>query len=272
MDLQNKVVWITGGASGLGRATACRFIQEGAYVAIYDRDEALGREVAAQLGPRGMFIPGDVTRTEDNQAALQAIMEKWGRVDVLVNSAGVGAKEGAILSDNPTLLEDFTTTIKINLIGLYDCLRLAARAMAANEPGLEGERGVIVNVSSGFYRQAMVGLGSYGASKAAVSHLTHIAALELGDLGIRVTAIAPGAFDTPILGPDRATNNAFFGTVASFPKRLGNPEEVADLIKSIVDNRYINGTTLEIHAGSCGWNNSMVGAFFQALAGAGAGA
>lgn len=266
MKLQNKVAWITGGASGLGAATACRFVQEGARVAIYDQNKELGEQMAARLGDRGIFIHGDVTRTADNEAALQTILDKWGRLDVLVNSAGVGAKEGTILSENPNLVQDFTTTIQINLIGLYDCLRLAARTMVQNEPGEEGERGVIVNVSSGFYRQAMVGLGSYGASKAGVSHLTNIAALELGDLGVRVSAIAPGAFDTPILGPDRATNNAFFGLMASYPKRLGNPDEVADLVKLIVENRYINGTTLEIHAGSCGWNNGMLGCVYQAFA------
>lgn len=260
MELKNKVAWITGGASGLGAATAKRFVQHGCKVMITDLNAELGNEFVKELGQDGFFFKADVTKSAENKAALDALLAKWGKIDILVNSAGVGAFEGMILGDNPNLVEDFRKTININLIGLFDCLALAAKAMTNNEPDEEGECGVIINVSSGFYKSAMPGLGSYGASKAAVAHLTTIAASELGEFGIRVAAIAPGAFDTPILGPDRATNEAFFGLGASFPKRLGKPDEVARLISHIVDNPYINGSTLDILAGSLANNPRMLAA------------
>lgn len=266
MKLENKVAWITGGASSLGAAAMKMFVEQGCKVLIYDRDADLGHQVAAQMGPNVCFFQGDVTNTEQNQAALKAILGRWGKLDILLNSAGIGAKEGLILSRNPNALEDFKAAININLIGTYDCLRLAALAMAENTPDEEGERGVIINVSSGFYRQGMARVGSYGASKAAVSHYTAIAALELGDLGIRVAAIAPGAFDTPILGPDRAGNTAFFAGAASFPKRLGKPVEFAKLVCLIIDDPYINGSTIEIGAGSNLGNWGTIQALTQALA------
>lgn len=267
MKLQNKVAWITGGASGLGAATTRRFVEQGCKVLISDRNAELGNQVAAQLGENVMFCQADVTRTEENQAALQALLNRWGKIDILLNAAGIGALEGPILSANPNAVEAFKAAININLVGLYDCLRLAALAMVKNTPDEEGERGLIINISSGFYRQGMVGIGSYGASKAGVSHLTSIAALELGDLGIRVVAVAPGAFDTPILGPDKAGNTAFFAGCASFPKRLGNPDEFARLACLIVDDPYINGTTIEIHAGSLLGNWGTIAALQKALAG-----
>lgn len=260
MEIKNKVAWITGGASGLGAATAKRFVEQGCKVMITDRNSELGNEFVKELGKDGFFFQADVTKSAENQAALSALIAKWGKIDILVNSAGVGAKEGPMLGENPNLVEDFRQTIEINLIGLYDCMTLAARAMAPNAPNDEGERGVIINVASGFYKSAMPGLGSYGASKAGVAHLTTIAACELGELGIRVVAIAPGAFDTPILGPNRESNQAFFGLGASFPKRLGKPDEVARLISHIVDNPYINGSTLDILAGSLATNGRMLAA------------
>ena len=258
MDLQNKVAWITGGASGLGAATAKLFTEKGCKVMITDLNAELGNEFVKELGENGFFFQADVTKSEENKAALDALLAKWEKIDILVNSAGVGALEGLMLGGNPNLVQDFRKTVEINLIGLYDCMTLAANAMATNPPNAEGEVGVIVNVSSGFYKSAMPGLGSYGASKAGVAHLTTIAACELGEVGIRVAAIAPGAFDTPILGPDRETNQAFFGLNASFPKRLGKPDEVASLINHIVENPYINGSTLDILAGSLATNGTMI--------------
>lgn len=266
MELKNKIAWVTGGASGLGAATAKRFVEHGCKVMITDLNAELGNVFVKELGNDGFFYQADVTKSTENKAALAALLAKWGKIDIHVNSAGVGAKEGYMLGENPNLVEDFRKTIDINLIGLYDCMVLAARAMTANPQNEEGERGVIVNISSGFYKSAMPGLGSYGASKAAVAHLTTIAACELGELGIRVVAIAPGAFDTPILGPDRDANQAFFGLGASFPKRLGKPDELARLICHIVDNPYINGSTLDILAGSLSTNANMLAAMQLGMA------
>lgn len=250
MDLINKVAWITGGASGLGAATVKMMVAKGAMVLATDVNEELGRVFISQFGDCAIFVKADVTKTEDNQAALKVALKKWGRMDFLLNSAGIGAAEGAILhEDGPADLDLFKKTIGINLIGTYDCLRLAASEMAKNAPNEKGERGVIINVSSAFYRESMAGMGSYCASKAGVSHLTHIAALELGPLGIRVLAIAPGMFDTPIMGPKPSMVRTLFARACSFPMREGEPQEFAQLVGQLVENTYFNGTTVEIDGG-----------------------
>lgn len=250
MELNGKVAWITGGASGLGAATVEMLVGKGAKVMATDVNEALGQEFIAQFGDNAIFVRADVTDPEDNQHALETLLAKWGRLDILLNSAGIGAAEYTILNENgPTDLNLFKKTISINLIGTYDCLRLAAATMACNTPNEAGERGVIINVSSAFYRESMAGMGSYCASKAGVSHLTHIAALELGALGIRVLAIAPGMFDTPIMGPKPSMVRTLFANACSFPLRAGEPPEFAALVAHLVENAYFNGTTVEIDGG-----------------------
>lgn len=250
MKLNGKVAWITGGASGLGAATVTLLVENGVKVLATDVNEELGKQFISRFGDSAFFIKTDVTKTEENQAALGAVLSKWGHLDILLNSAGIGGAEGFILSENgPANLDLFKKTIDINLIGTYDCLRLAAAAMARNAPDEKGERGVVINVSSAFYRETAAGAGSYCASKAAVSHLTHIAALELGALGIRVLAIAPGVFDTPIMGPKPSQIRTLFSLACSFPMREGDPPEFAQLVRHLVENTYFNGTTVEIDGG-----------------------
>ncbi len=247
MDLKGKVAWITGGVSGLGAAAVEKLVEKGAKVMATDINEELGQEFIPQFGEAAFFFKADVRKPEDNQAALNAVLKKWGRLDLLLNSAGIGAREGYILTEKgPTDLDLFKDTIFTNLIGAYDCLRLAAAAMARNEPYGEGERGIIINVSSAFYRENMAGMGSYCAAKAGLSHLTQIAALELGAVGVRVVAIAPGMFDTPIMGPKPSPVRTLFANACSFPKRAGEPAEFASLVCHLAETVYFNGTTVEI--------------------------
>ncbi len=247
MELNGKVAWITGGASGLGAATVKLLVEKGAKVMATDVNETLGQAFIAQFGDNAIFVRADVADTEDNQHALAVLLNKWGKVDILLNSAGIGSAEGTILNANgPADLNLFKKTIDINLVGTYDCLRLAAAAMTRNTPNESGERGVIINVSSAFYRESMPGSGSYCASKAAVSHLTEIAAQELGALGIRVLAIAPGMFDTPIMGPKPSPVRTLFANACAFPVRGGEPPEFAALVAHLAENVYFNGTTVEI--------------------------
>ncbi len=247
MDLKNKVAWITGGVSGLGAATVALLVEKGAKVMATDINEDLAKEFMPQFGDAAFFCKADVRVAEENQAALDAVMQRWGRLDLLLNSAGIGAYEGFILSEYGSAdLDSFKDLIQTNLVGTYDCMRLAAAAMAKNEPNEEGERGVVINVSSAFYRETMMGAGSYCAAKAGVSHLTDVAALELGPFGIRVLAIAPGMFDTPIMGPKPSPVRTLFANACSFPKRAGEPSEFARLVCHLAENVYFNGTTIEI--------------------------
>ncbi len=257
MEIKDKVVWITGGVSGLGAATVELMVQKGAYVMATDINVDLGNEFIPKFGDKAFFFKADVTVTEENQAALAAALRKWGHVDILLNSAGIGAAEGTILNaEGPCDLDLFKKTINTNLVGSYDCLRLAAAAMSQNTPNEKGERGVIINVSSAFYRETMFSMGSYCASKAGISHLTKVAAIELGALGIRVLAIAPGVFDTPIMGPKPSPVRTLFSKACSFPQREGEPPEFAQLACHLVENTYFNGTTVEIdgdwHLGNWG--------------------
>lgn len=250
MNLHGKVAWITGGVSGLGAATVARMVEKGARVMATDINEELGKSFIPQFGDCAFFCKADVRVPAENQAALQAVLARWGRLDVLMNSAGIGPAEGTVLGPNgPADLDVFKNTINTNLIGSYDCMRLAAGAMAANTPDEAGERGVIINISSAFYRESMAGMGSYCASKAGISHLTQIAALDLGSLGIRVVAIAPGVFDTPIMGPKPSAVRTLFSNACAFPMREGNPPELAKLACHLVENTYLNGTTVEIDGG-----------------------
>ncbi len=257
MELKDKVAWITGGASGLGAATVDRLVKHGVKVMSTDINDELGMKVIPQYGEAAFFFKADVTKTEENQAALEAVLSKWGHVDILLNSAGIGAAEGTILNaEGPCDLDLFKKTINTNLVGSYDCLRLAAAAMSQNTPDEKGERGVIINVSSAFYRESMFSMGSYCASKAGISHLSKVAAIELGALGIRVLAIAPGVFDTPIMGPKPSPVRTLFSKACSFPQREGVPTEFAHLVHHLVENTYFNGTTVEIdgdwHLGNWG--------------------
>jgi NAD(P)-dependent dehydrogenase (short-subunit alcohol dehydrogenase family) len=249
MNLQGKVALVTGGASGLGAATVRALHQRGASVVILDldRQQEHGIALAKELGDRAVFQPTDVTNTESVTAAVGTAVSKFGGVHVLVNCAGVGTAKRLLAKDgSPVPLEMFAQTININLIGTFNVIRLAAAAMAKNEPDAGLERGVIVNTASVAAFEGQIGQAAYSASKGGVVGMTLPIARDLAGLGIRVNTIAPGTFDTPMLAllPEEARKS--LGAQVPFPSRLGRPDEFAALAVHIAENSMINGETIRI--------------------------
>lgn len=248
MKLDGAVAIVSGGASGLGAATVRRLVAGGARAVIADRDEARGSELARELGPGVVFAKTDVSKADEVQAALAAA-SALGPVRVAVSCAGVGwAKRTLDKEGAPHDLEMFRTVIEINLIGTFNMLRLAAATMARGDADESGERGVIVNTASVAAFDGQIGQIAYASSKAGVAGMTLPAARDLAPVGIRVLTIAPGIFETPMLGllPDDARQALLKNVV--FPKRLGTPADYASLVAHIVDNSYLNGETIRIDA------------------------
>ncbi|HWN68523.1 MAG TPA: SDR family NAD(P)-dependent oxidoreductase [Haliangium sp.] len=248
MKLDGAAVFVSGGASGLGAATVRRLIAGGAKAVIADRDEARGQALARELGAAAVFAKTDVTSSEDVQAALDAA-SRLGPVRVAVSCAGVGwAKRTLERDGSPHDLEMFRTVIGINLVGTFNVLRLAASVMARNEPDQDGERGVIINTASVAAFDGQIGQIAYAASKAGVAGMTLPAARDLAPVGVRVLTIAPGIFETPMLGllPEEARQALLKNVV--FPKRLGLPSDYAALVAHMVENSYLNGETVRIDA------------------------
>lgn len=239
---------VTGGASGLGLATAARLASAGARALLVDLDEDSGVRAANAIHDAG-FIQCDVRDAGAVEHAVEEAYEVAGRIDVLVNAAGVGTAARVVGRDGVLFdLELFAFTIGVNLVGAFDVLRHVAGKMTQNEPGPTGERGVIVNVASVAAFDGQIGQAAYSASKGGIVGLTLPVARELGAHGIRVMTIAPGVFDTNILGmlPDEAVES--LAAQAVFPKRLGDPDEFALLVQSIVENPYLNGETIRLDA------------------------
>lgn len=246
MKIKNATVLITGGASGLGEATAVRLYNEGANVVLADFNEEKGKAVAEKLGDRAVFTFMDVTNTGQVQAAVDLAVSKFGRIDAVVNCAGTGLAIRTLSKSGPHNLDLFRKLIDINLIGTFDVTRLAAEKMARNEPNEWGERGVIINTASVAAFDGQIGQAAYSASKAGVVGMTLTIARDLSSLGIRVMTIAPGLFDTPLMAalPDEA--KASLGRQVPFPPRLGRPEEYAMLAQQIVENVMLNGETIRL--------------------------
>ena len=246
MKLEKVIAIITGGASGLGAGTAARFIEQGARVVILDRDGDKGARLADDLGDRARFVPADVSSEADVQAALDLATTAFGGLNVLVNCAGIGLAMRTTGSRGPHPLEHFETVIRVNLIGSFNCIRLAATEMAGNTPNEAGERGVIINSASVAAFEGQIGQAAYSASKGGIVGMTLPIARDLARNGIRVCTIAPGIFDTPLLGslPDEV--RASLGAQAPFPQRLGLPVEYAQLAQQIVENPMLNGETIRL--------------------------
>ncbi len=240
------VALVTGGASGLGAATVRRLAAAGAKVVIVDRDAGRGAALADELGPgRASYVAADVTDPAAIEAAVARASE-LGALRVAVSCAGVGwAARTLDRSGKPHDLELFRTIVGINLIGTFNVLRLAAAAMAQTAP-LDGERGVIVNTASVAAYDGQIGQAAYAASKAGVVGLTLPAARDLAPAGIRVVTIAPGIFDTPMLGALPEDKRAALAADVVFPRRLGDPAEYGELVASIVGTGYLNGETIRL--------------------------
>jgi NAD(P)-dependent dehydrogenase (short-subunit alcohol dehydrogenase family) len=244
MKLSGSVVLVTGGASGLGAATVRRLVGAGARAVIVDRDETRGTALAKELGQT--FVKADVTNPAEIEAAL-AQAEALGPLRVVVSCAGVGwAARTLDKTGAPHKLELFQQVVGINLIGTFNVLRLGAAAIAKTQPLDHGERGVIVNTASVAAFDGQIGQIAYAASKAGVAGMTLPAARDLAPAGIRVLTIAPGIFDTPMLGALPEDKRAALAADVVFPKRLGNPDEYGALVVSIVENGYLNGETIRL--------------------------
>jgi NAD(P)-dependent dehydrogenase (short-subunit alcohol dehydrogenase family) len=246
MELSNVNAIVTGGASGLGRATAARIVVAGGHAALLDLPRSPGAEVARTLGERAMFVPADVTSGDLVAEAIEQVRARFGSVNVLVNCAGIGTAGKTVGRSGPAKLEDFTRVIGVNLIGTFNCIRLAAHAMATNPPGAEGERGVIVNTASVAAFDGQIGQAAYSASKGGIVGMTLPIARDLAELGIRVVTIAPGIFDTPLLGTLPEPVRASLAKQVPFPQRLGRPEEYAALAVQVIENGMLNGETIRL--------------------------
>lgn len=246
METKGMVALVTGGASGLGEATARLFVKCGARVSLLDLSEEAGQKVASDLGDAAIFCKADVTSEESVKAAIDRTTKQFGTIHAAVNCAGVGIPSKVLSKKGMMPLDQFSKVIQINLVGTMNVIRLAAEQINKNEPGEDGEKGVIINTASVAAYEGQIGQAAYSASKAGVIGLTLPVAREFASYGIRVVTIAPGLFETPMLASVKDDIREALGNSVPFPKRLGHPEEYAALAKHIIENRMLNGETIRL--------------------------
>src|SRR5437868_9190543 len=244
MQIKNSVFLVTGGASGLGAATARMAAENGGKVVIADMQVEAGEKLARELG--GRFAKTDVAAEADAKAAVALAQKEFGGLHVLVNCAGIALAERTIGKEAPHDLGRFERVIKVNLIGTFNMIRVAADAMAKASPNASGERGVIVNTASVAAFDGQIGQPAYSASKAGVVGMTLPIARDLSRDGIRCCTIAPGTFDTPMLALLPEENRKALGAGIPFPQRLGRPKEYGHLACAIIENPYLNGETIRL--------------------------
>jgi NAD(P)-dependent dehydrogenase (short-subunit alcohol dehydrogenase family) len=244
MDIAGHAAIVTGGASGLGAATARMLAEAGAKVAIFDVNHKAAAEMAIDIN--GIAIACDVTDSDSLEKAFAKAAADHGAARILVNCAGVGPAKRIVGRDGPMPLAEFARVISINLVGTFNAMRLAAAAMQSVSPLAEGERGVIICTASVAAFEGQIGQAAYAASKGGVVSLVIPAAREFAQFGIRVNAIAPGIFSTPMLHalPDAAQQS--LAAAVPFPKLLGQPSQFASLVRHIIENRYLNGETIRL--------------------------
>jgi 3-hydroxyacyl-CoA dehydrogenase/3-hydroxy-2-methylbutyryl-CoA dehydrogenase len=251
VEIEGSVALVTGGASGLGFGAAKRLANGGGSVVLVDLDEVKGSAAAAELGDRALFIACDVRDPAAVADAVAAAAEEWGKIDILVNAAGVAPAQRLISRDGVLFdLDLFEFVIRVNLIGMFDVTRHVAAVMARNEPGTDGERGVIVNVASIAAFEGQVGQVAYSASKGGIVGMTLPLARDLAGVGVRVITVAPGIMDTPLLaGAPQELKDSLAG-LHVFPRRLGSPDDFAHLVQAIVENPLLNGEVIRLDAGA----------------------
>jgi NAD(P)-dependent dehydrogenase (short-subunit alcohol dehydrogenase family) len=246
MRIENSVFVITGGSSGLGEATVRRLHAAGACVLVVDIASEIGEQLVAQLGERAHFQRTDVTSESEVRSAIQRAKDQFGRIDGLVNCAGVAPAERVVGRHGAHRLETFSLCIHINLIGTFNMIRLVAETMAAQTPNADGERGVIINTASIAAYEGQIGQSAYAASKAGIIGMTLPMARELAHNAIRVVTIAPGMMQTPMLNGLTVEVQAALRSSTVFPPRLGRPEEFAALVQHVFENPLLNGETIRL--------------------------
>lgn len=247
MDIVGKVAVVTGGASGLGKATVERFVADGARVAIFDLNDQLGSELAIRLGDNVHYFNVDVANEASVQKALDAVVENWGALHVVCNFAGIGPACKTLSKNGPHPLDLYNKVLGINLVGTFNVCRLAAEKIAANEPVNEdGARGIIINTASVAAYEGQIGQVAYSASKGGIVGMTVPMARELAPYGIRVNTIVPGLIHTPLFETIEETYYKALEASVVFPKRLGKAAEIAKLAAYLVDNDYMNGECIRV--------------------------
>jgi NAD(P)-dependent dehydrogenase (short-subunit alcohol dehydrogenase family) len=245
MQIDGASALVVGGASGLGEATARRLHTDGATVTIADLNADKGNALASELGERAQFVEANVLEADQVEAAVAAAVET-GELRISVCCAGIGWAQRTVSKQGPHDIEIFSNVIKVNLIGTFNALRLAAAAMVDNEPNDDGERGVCVNTASIAAFDGQIGQVAYAASKGGIVGLTLPAARDLAGRGVRVNTIAPGLFDTPLLAALPEEAREALGAGIPFPSRLGQPSEYAQMVAAIVANPMLNGETIRL--------------------------
>ena len=245
MDIKDCAAIVTGGASGMGAATAKLLRKQGAKVALLDLNESALATVAAETG--GLAIACDVTKSESVEAALTYAQSQHGVARICINCAGIVHARRMVSREGPMPLDEFRHIIEVNLIGTYNVMRLAAAAMSPLPAiGESQERGIIINTASVAAYEGQIGQTAYSASKGAIVSLTLPAARELAQFGIRVMTIAPGLVDTPMFAKLTPEAHASLAASVPFPKRLAHPEEYANLVKHIIENPMLNGEVIRL--------------------------
>jgi len=246
VELSGHTFLISGGASGLGAATARRFVSSGAHVVIADLNATAGEGLVAELGEGARYEWADVTDEASVKAATDAAVQAFGGLHGAICCAGIGVAERTLGRNGPHPLASFVRVVTVNLVGTFNVIRLAAAAIAESSPNAEGERGVIVNTASVAAFDGQIGQAAYSASKGGIVGMTLPIARDLARAGIRVVTIAPGIFDTPLLAGLPEAARASLGQQVPFPPRLGRPDEYAALAQHIVENEMLNGEVIRL--------------------------
>ncbi|MEH6824946.1 MAG: SDR family NAD(P)-dependent oxidoreductase [Motiliproteus sp.] len=250
MQISNSVAVVTGGASGLGRATVDLLIAQGGRALVLDMNTELGQDLVARYGDKVLYANVDVVDEEQVKAAIDQAVETFGAIHICINCAGIGGGGKTLSSFHGTMpLGNFRRVIETNLVGTFNVARLAAEAMASNEPDADGGRGVIINTASVAAFDGQIGQVPYAASKAGVVGMGLTLARDLAATGIRVNTIAPGLFETPMLAKLPEEVRQSLANAVLFPKKLGKPTEYAKLAAFLIESGYMNGEVIRIDGG-----------------------
>lgn len=249
MEIKEKTFVISGGASGLGFATAELLIQSGAKVVLLDINEQLGQHAEGILGHNALFIHCDITSEEQVQNAVNLAKSQFGSLHGIINCAGVGPAKRVVGKEGPHALEAFQKVVQVNLFGTFNTLRLVANEMQHNDWNVDGERGIVINTASVAAFDGQIGQAAYAASKGGIVAMTLPIAREFARMGIRVNCIAPGIFETPLLKNLSQEVQDSLAQQIPFPKRLGKPAEFAQLVKQMIENTMLNGEVVRLDGG-----------------------